>query len=114
MTNNSYSVANGGEVNALRRDCLRQRQLRDGMERSSFLSSGVKFALQVLLRDVEINQGHVDIFVPQQLHEGGQTNTEAQHGGCEGVSQAVGVTEVVQTALRAALAKVLRRIAIQV
>ena len=54
MTNNSYSVANGGEVNALRRGCLRQRQLRDGMERSSFLSSGVKFALQVLLRDVEI------------------------------------------------------------
>jgi hypothetical protein len=26
------------------------------MERSSFLSSGVKFALQVLLRDVEIEQ----------------------------------------------------------
>ena len=54
MTNNSYSVANGGEVNALRRGRLRQRQFRDGMERSSFLSSGVKFALQVLLRDVEI------------------------------------------------------------
>jgi hypothetical protein len=33
---------------------LRQRQFGDGMERSSFLSSGVKFALQVLLRDVEI------------------------------------------------------------
>src|SRR6516165_10582943 len=90
MTNNSYSVANGGEVNALRRGGVRQRQFRDGMERSSFLSSAVKFALQVLLRDVEIPQGHVDIFVPQQLHEGGQTNTEAQHGGCEGMSQTVG------------------------
>ena len=54
MTNNSYSVANGGEVNALRRGGVRQRQFRDGMERSSFLSSAVKFALQVLLRDVEI------------------------------------------------------------
>ena len=90
MTNNSYSVANGGEVNALRRGGLRQRQFGNGMERSGFLSSAVKFALQVLLRNVEIEQGHVDIFVPQQLHEGGQTDTEAQHGGCEGVSQAVG------------------------
>ena len=56
MTNNSYSVANGGEVNALRRGGLRQRHFRNGMERSSFLSMGVKFALQVLLRDVEIVQ----------------------------------------------------------
>ena len=56
MTNNSYSVANGGEVNALRRDGLRQRQFRNGMERSGFLTSAVKFALQVLLRDVEIAQ----------------------------------------------------------
>ena len=54
MTSNSYSVANGGEVNALRRGGLRQRQFGNGMERSGFLSSAVKFALQVLLRDVEI------------------------------------------------------------
>src|SRR5215469_724069 len=54
MTNNSYSVANGVEVNVLRRGGLRQRQFRDGMERSSFLKGGVKFALQVLLRDIEI------------------------------------------------------------
>ena len=54
MTNNSYSVANGGEVNALRGGGLRQRQFRNGMKRSGFLSSAVKFALQVLLRDVEI------------------------------------------------------------
>jgi len=55
MTNNSYSVANGGEVNALRRGGLRERQFRNEMERSGFLSSAVKFALQVLLRDVEIS-----------------------------------------------------------
>jgi hypothetical protein len=58
MTNNSDSVANGGEVNALWRGGWRQRQFRNGMERSSFLSSAGKFALQVLLRDVEI-AGHV-------------------------------------------------------
>ena len=54
MTNNSYSVANGGEVNALWRGGLGERQFRNGMERSGSLSSAVKFALQVLLRDVEI------------------------------------------------------------
>src|ERR1700675_961945 len=90
MTNDSYSVANGGGGHALRRGGLREKQFRNGMERSGSLSSAVKFTLQVLLRDVEIEQSHVDIFVFQQLHEGGQTDTEAQHGGCEGVSQAVG------------------------
>ena len=49
MANNSYSVANGGEVNALWRGGLRERQFRNGMERSGSLSSAVKFALQVLL-----------------------------------------------------------------
>jgi hypothetical protein len=54
MANDSYCVANGGEVNALWRGGLRERQSGNGMERSGSLSSAVKFALQVLLRNVEI------------------------------------------------------------
>jgi hypothetical protein len=34
----------------------------------------VKFALQVLLSDLQIAQSHADVFVPQQLHEGGKTD----------------------------------------
>ena len=36
MTNNSYSVANGGEVNALRRGGVRQRQFRMGWREAAF------------------------------------------------------------------------------
>lgn len=39
----------------------------------------VKLALQVLLSDFEIEQSHVDIFVSQQLHEGRQADTQAEH-----------------------------------
>ena len=85
-----YSVANGSEVNALWDGGLREREFRNEVERSDALASAVKLALQVLLRDVEIAQGHADVCVSQQLHESGQTDTQAQHGSCEGVSKAVG------------------------
>jgi len=89
MTNSGQGVANDWEIHALRHGGLREREFGNGMERRSALTGAVKFALQILLRDVEIPEGHADIFVSQQLHESGQTDTEAQHGGCESVPQAV-------------------------
>jgi hypothetical protein len=77
MTNGGDRVANDGEVDLLRRAGLWERKSRNEMERSGFLPSAVKFALQILLRDLDIVQGHADIFVSQQLHESGQTDAEA-------------------------------------
>jgi hypothetical protein len=53
------------------------------------LAGEVKLALQVLLSDFEIEQGHVDIFVSQQLHEGRQADAQAQHFCGEGMSKAM-------------------------
>jgi hypothetical protein len=41
----------------------------------------VELALQILLGDLEIAQGHADVFVPQELHESGKTDTETEHLG---------------------------------
>jgi hypothetical protein len=53
------------------------------------LASKLKLALQVLLSDFEIEQGHVDIFVPQQLHEGRQADAQAEHFCGKCMSKAV-------------------------
>jgi hypothetical protein len=49
----------------------------------------VKFSLYVELHHLHIAQGHVDTFVPQQLHEDRQADAEAHHFGREAVAQAV-------------------------
>ena len=43
------------------------------------LAGQVKLALEVLLSDLQIAQGHADVVVSQQLHEGGQADTQAEH-----------------------------------
>ena len=43
------------------------------------LASTVELALQIWLGDLEITQGHADVFVPQSLHESGKTDTETEH-----------------------------------
>ncbi len=42
-------------------------------------ASGVELALQVLLGDLYITQGHADVFVTEQLHQSGKTDTQADH-----------------------------------
>jgi hypothetical protein len=42
-----------------------------GME-CRVLASALKLALRVLLRDLEVAQGHADVAESQQLHESGQ------------------------------------------
>ena len=59
------------------------------MALGSGLASELKLALQVLLSYLKIEQGHVDIFVSQQLHEGRQADAQAQHFCGEGMPKAV-------------------------
>jgi hypothetical protein len=37
------------------------------------------------LGDLDIAQGHVDVFVAEQLHESGKADTEAEHLGGKAV-----------------------------
>ena len=53
------------------------------------LAGDVKLTLQVLLSDLQIAQSHANVFVPQQLHEGGETDAQAEHFTGEGVSELV-------------------------
>jgi hypothetical protein len=71
----------------------------------------MKFALQILLGDFHIAQGHTDIFVPEQLHESEKANPESEHLSRESVSQPVGVTWVEQPPRFAAWANADRRAA---
>ena len=45
------------------------------------LACPVELALQILLRDLEVTQGHADVFVSQELHESGETDAETEHLG---------------------------------
>jgi hypothetical protein len=38
------------------------------------------------LGDLDITQGHVDVFVAEQLHESGKADTEAEHLGGKAVA----------------------------
>ncbi len=55
----------------------------------SILASLVEFALQVLLGDLHIPQGPVDVFVAEQLHESRKANSEPEHFCRETVPQTV-------------------------
>ena len=43
------------------------------------LACAMKLALQILLGDLEVAQGHADVFVPQQLHESWEADAETEH-----------------------------------
>jgi hypothetical protein len=49
-------------------------------------ASAMKLALQVQLGNLDIPQSHADVFVPQQLHQGGQTDAPADPFGGVGVA----------------------------
>jgi hypothetical protein len=82
-------LAKGSEVGFLWRSGG-DGELGNRVKGSSILTSAVKFSLQVELRHFHIAQGHADVFVPEQLHEHGETNAEPYHFSCEAVPEAVG------------------------
>lgn len=45
------------------------------------LAGHVKFTLQIRLGHLDVTQSHADVFVPQQLHESGETDAEPDHLG---------------------------------
>ena len=65
MTKGGDGVVNGGEIDLLRRSSFWERQLRNGMERSNYFLSVVKLPLQILLGDLEVEHGHMNIGVSQ-------------------------------------------------
>jgi len=66
--------ANARQIGADRQGTVRQEEFGNEMTLCRALAGEVKFALQVLLSDLQIAQSHADVFVPQQLHEGGKTD----------------------------------------
>ena len=50
------------------------------------VASGVELALKILLRDLHVAHGHADVVVPQQSHESGKADTEAEHLRSEAVA----------------------------
>ena len=59
------------------------------MRLSRVLADLVEFALQVLLCDLHIPQGHADVFVAEQLHQCWETDAEAEHFRGVGVAEPV-------------------------
>jgi hypothetical protein len=59
------------------------------MRMGCILTRLMEFALQILLGDFHLPQGHADILVPEQLHESGEANPEPKHFGRETVPQPV-------------------------
>jgi len=43
------------------------------------LARSMKLALQVLLGDMHVAQGHADVFVAQQPHQSGKADAETEH-----------------------------------
>jgi hypothetical protein len=59
------------------------------MRMGGILAGLMKFALQILLGDFRVSQGHMDIFVPEQLHESRKANPKPEHFRRKTVSQTV-------------------------
>jgi hypothetical protein len=60
---------------------------RQAVRLCRLLAGQVKFALEVLLEDLDIAQGRADVFVPEQLHQSRQTDAQTEHLRGIGVPQ---------------------------
>jgi hypothetical protein len=90
MMGSSDSLANSNEVDSLRSGGGGwKRELGNEVEYDGVLAGAVKFTLQIELDHFYIAHGHVDIFVPQHLHECRQADPETHYFCCEGVPQPV-------------------------
>src|SRR5260370_30835993 len=87
MAGRLQSLTDAGESSARR--IFGEWECGQTMQMSKILTGLMEFALQVLLRDLHIQQAHGDVLVPEQLHEGRKTNSEPDHFGRESVPQPV-------------------------
>ena len=73
MTCGTKGTLDTGEIRG-EREGVGEREFGDEVVLGSGLAGAVKFTLQVLLGDLDVAQGHANIFVAQQEHESGKTD----------------------------------------
>jgi len=81
-------LTDAGEIGA--GDVFGERERGQTMRMGRILVGLVEFALQILLRDFRIAQGHADVFVAEQPHERREADPEPKHFCGEAVPQTVG------------------------
>ena len=59
---------------------------RDAVQFGHVFTNQVELTLQILLGDLNITQGHADVFMSEELHEDGQTDAQTDHFCGIGVS----------------------------
>lgn len=79
MVSGRYSVAKSSEVDVLWHLGIGHGELRDYVQGGGVLEGAVKLSLHVELGHLHVAHGHEDVFVPEQLHEDGQTNAKPYH-----------------------------------
>jgi hypothetical protein len=84
MASRSEGLPDGWDIGAGRGVGEEERGQAMGLSR--VLPRPVELALEVWLGDLDVPQGHADIFVSQQLHESGKTDAEAEHLRSEAVA----------------------------
>src|SRR4029077_9345063 len=89
MSGGGDGVANGEEVGARRSGGQGQGKFGNRVTQGRAVAGTMKLPLQVLLPGLNVTHGHADVIVTQHLHKSRQANTEAQHGGREGMTKAV-------------------------
>ena len=85
MTGGLQCLTDAGE--ASNGDVFGKRERGHTMELGCILTCLMEFALQILLSDEHIAQGHADVFVPEQFHEGWKANAKPEHLGGVSVPQ---------------------------
>lgn len=88
MTGCLQCLADAGEAST--GDVFGECECGHPMEIGCMPTGLMEFALQVLLGDEHISQGHADVFVPEQLHESWKTNPEPEHLGGKSVTKPMG------------------------
>ena len=71
-------------------DVFGERERGHTMEMGCVLTGLMEFALQILLGDEQVAQGHANVCVPEQLHESGKANPEPEHLSGKSVPKPMG------------------------
>ena len=79
MTSCSERLANASQICGEGCGSAEYRELWKEMGLDCILTSQMEFALQVLLRHLQIPERHADVFVTEQLHERGQVDARYRY-----------------------------------
>ena len=79
MTSCRQRLSDTGQICGAGRRTAGYRKLREEMRLGSILAGKMEFALQVFLSNLQIAEGHADVFLAERLHKHGQANVQAEH-----------------------------------